>query len=129
VASVVSDSTLALLRRIKEEAMLDTVEIHRAGERVDKPSGGYEYLEGVTVETSGMIVSLSKTTADKLQADQLKPGAYEQLEVPVDTVIGSEDTVTVTSARHGTVTLYSIEGVIPLETYSVSRVAIVTPVG
>jgi hypothetical protein len=129
VASVISDSTLALLRRIKEEAMLDTVHIHRAGSRVDKPSGGYEYIGGETVVTVGMIGTLSKTVADRVQADQFKPGAYEQLEVPVDTQVGTEDTVSVTSARHGTVTRYSIEGVIRLETYSVSRVLIVTPVG
>jgi hypothetical protein len=129
VASVISAGTLALLKRIKEEAMLDTVYISGPSTRtrVDLPGGAWEYTEGAGEPTAtvGMIGPLSKASIERLQADRLEYLGLEQLEVPMEVEVRNEDALYITSARHGTTQEYSVEGVTPLGTYSVSRVVIV----
>lgn len=109
--------------------MLDTVYISgpTTRTRVDLPGGGWEYTEGAGMPTAtiGMIGPLSKASIERLQADRLEYAGLEQLEVPMEVTVRKEDDLYVTSARHGTTQEYSVSGVTPLGTYSVSRVVIV----
>lgn len=125
MSSVISPSTLTLLRRIKEDAMLDTVTVETEGDTVILPSGGWTYTEGGAVTTKGMIGPLSKTAIERFQAERLEYTGLEQLDVPLSAEIDGVDKVTVLSARHGTTRQYTVEGVTPLSTYAVSRTAIV----
>lgn len=127
--TLISAGTMRMLEGISASAMLDSVYISGPSTRtrVDLPGGGWEYVEGAgePVATIGMIGPLSTETIERLQADRLEYAGLEQLEVPMDAVVGGDDTLYVTSARHGTTKEYSVEGVAPLGTYSVSRVVIV----
>jgi hypothetical protein len=128
MASVISPGTLSILQGIAEDAMLDTVEIFGPGVRVDLPSGGWEFDEGDTVVTRGMISPLSKESIERLVASRIDYLGLEQLKVPLDTAISGEDKVAVTSIRHGGTRQYTVEGVTPLSTYAVSRTVIVKAV-
>jgi len=108
--------------------MLDTVEIFGPGVRVDLPSGGWKFEAGDTVTTKGLIGPLSKTAIEQFQADRLEYKGLEQVEVPIDVYVSGQDKVSVTSERHGGTRQYTVEGVTPLGTYSVSRIVIVKAV-
>jgi hypothetical protein len=128
VASVISESTRQLLRRIAEGVMLDTVTLKHKGARIDKPGGGWEYAPGAETVTIGYIGPVSKSAIERLQADRLEYTGLEELRIPLGVTVSSEDRVTVLSANHGTTRSYTIEAVVPLDTMAVRQPLIVKAV-
>jgi hypothetical protein len=129
VASIISASTLKILKDIAEGAMLDTVTITNPGGTELLPGGGWLNEEENEVVTKGRVGPLSKTAIERFQAERREYAGREQLEVPMDTVVGQQSRVSIASERHGGTREYTVEGVTPLGTYSVSRILIVKAVG
>lgn len=126
--SPISTGTRDLLKRLSESVMLDTVVIQRPGERVTRPGGGWAYGEPTEVVTQGKVGPLSKSSVERLQADIVKYAGMEELRIPLGVPVESDDTVVVQSARHGTTRAYTIEALVPLDTFSVNQTLILKSV-
>jgi hypothetical protein len=116
------------LERFALGEMLDAVVIRRKGARTATAGGGSTYGAPTETDTVGRIAPLSKGTIERLSGDQLRQEGLEELHLPRTTNIQGADTVEVTSARHGTTQAYTVEGLVPLGTFAVERVALVKAV-
>lgn len=121
MASPISTGTLNLLKGLSESVMLDTVTLRRQGARITKPAGGWEYGAATDIVTQGKIGPVSKTAIERLQADNVKYSGMEELRIPLGVPASDDDSVVVQSARHSTTRTYTIEAVVPLDTFSVSQ--------
>jgi hypothetical protein len=113
------------LQAFAEGEMLDGVTIRRKGARTATALGGSSYGPDIETETVGRIAPLSKATVERLSGGQLRYEGLEELHLPRTTDIRSADTVAVTSVRHATTQAYTVEGLVPLATFAVDRVALV----
>lgn len=124
----VSEATLNQLQAIAEASMMDDVVIINPGTAITLPNGGWAMGEETSILTKGEIGALSDTVIEKYTAERVEYAGLEQLDVPKNTIVGQQSRVSVTSKRHGGTRKYTVEGVTPLGTYSVSRVLIVKAV-
>jgi hypothetical protein len=131
-APPISASVLNQLQALNEASMLDAVVISGPSTRtrVDLPGGEWRYEEGTgdKVTTIGKIGPLSKEAVERLEAGGIEYVGLEQLSIPKNVQVTGSDTLQVTSARHGIVTQYKVEGVTPKGTYAVSQIVIVRAV-
>jgi hypothetical protein len=113
------------LQAFAEGEMLDTVTIRRKGARTATALGGSSYGADTETQTVGRIGPLTKSTVERLSGGQMRQEGLEELHLPRATDMRSADTVVVTSERHATTQAYTVEGLVPLATFAVDRVALV----
>jgi len=107
--------------------MLDTVVVLRPGAATVTAGGGRLPGADTTVATVAGRFSpkVLATDIEQITDGMLQQGGYAKVVIPRATDVRSTDRVRVTSARHGTTTLYTIAELVPLGSFSVHRKLIV----
>lgn len=105
--------------------MPDTVTIHRPGVATANEYGAMVPGSPAETLTTGRITALDASDVETLVSGEMQQSGLEKLTVPRDVDIRGTDTVTVESDRHGTTTVYTVEGLIPLGTFAVHRKVLV----
>lgn len=116
---------LPKLQGISEGEMLDAVTIHRPGAATSNEYGAMVPGAASNVSTTGRISPVDATDLEAVSGGEIRQEGLEKLTVPRATDVRGSDTVTVVSARHGTTKHYTVEGVLPLSTFSVHRKVLV----
>lgn len=117
----------AEMRRFSEAEMPDTVTIRSYAAPTVGEGGGQVPGAPTETGTNGRIAPLSSLSPETERMGQLAQDGVEVLHVPLTASVGGSDRIVVESARHGTTTEYTVEGVMPLGSFAVDRTVLVKP--
>jgi hypothetical protein len=115
------------LQRLSEGEMPDTVTIHTPGAATANAGGAMVPGSPTDSTTKGRIQPLDLKDLEGIVGGETRTEGWQALFIPRAVAVVGSDTVTVVSARHGTTTDYTIEQVVPLQSFGVHRKLVVRP--